>query len=168
VSLTPYQILDAVTIGVGASLLMDGWNFLLKRSFNIPSLDYCLLGRWILHMPDGTFSHPSIGAAPQKRLECPVGWVAHYTIGAILALVFIAVAPADWLLRPTLLPALLYGVGTVVFPFFVLQPSLGLGIASAKTPKPSKARIKSLGTHVVFGVGLYLCAVALRYVHSAA
>lgn len=167
-SITPHFVLSAATIGVGASLLMDAWNLFLKRAFGLPSLNYCLLGRWFLHMPEGTFVHASIAAAPARRFECPIGWLAHYTIGVVLALVFLALAPGDWLARPTVLPALLYGVGTVVFPFFVLQPSLGLGIASAKTPKPTQARLKSLGTHVVFGVGLYLCALALSHLLPAA
>jgi len=162
-----HVILAAVPLGVGASLLMDAWNLFLRRAFGIPSLNYCLLGRWLLHIPEGTFRHSSIVTAPQKRLECAVGWVAHYTIGVVFALVFLTLAPGDWLSRPTLLPALLFGVGTVVFPLFLLQPSLGLGIASSKTPKPTQARLKSLGTHLVFGIGLYLAAVALRHWPSA-
>ena len=167
-SIAPHHVLSAVAIGVGASLLMDAWNLFLKRAFGIPSLNYCLLGRWLLHMPEGTFFHSSIAAAPPRRFECPVGWFAHYTIGVVLALVFLALAPGDWLARPTFLPALLYGIGTVVFPLFVLQPSLGLGIAASKTPKPAQARLKSLVTHVVFGVGLYLCAVAVSHLPIAA
>ena len=167
-SITPCHVLSAVVIGVGASLLMDAWNFILKRAFGIPSLNYCLLGRWFLHMPEGTFVHSGIAAAPPRRFECAVGWFAHYTIGVVLALAFLTLAPGDWLVRPTVLPALLYGIGTVVFPLFVLQPSLGLGIASSKTPKPAQARLKSLVTHVVFGVGLYLCAVALSHLRIAA
>lgn len=167
-TVTPRHVLTAVALGVGASLLMDVWNLFLKRTFGIPSLNYCLLGRWVLHMPQGTFFHSSIAAAPPRRFECAVGWFAHYTIGVTLALVFLALAPGDWLVRPTVLPALLYGVGTVVFPLFVLQPSLGLGIASSKTPRPAQARLKSLGTHIVFGIGLYLCAVALSYLLVAA
>ncbi|MFN0179561.1 MAG: DUF2938 domain-containing protein [Gemmatimonadales bacterium] len=166
-SFTAHQVLGAAAIGVGASLFMDGWNLFLKRAFGIPSLNYCLLGRWFLHMPAGTFSHASIAAAAPRRFECAAGWVAHYTIGGALALGFLALAPADWLARPTLGLALLYGVGTVVFPLFVLQPSLGLGIASSKTPKPTQARLKSLVTHFVFGVGLYLCAVALSHLPVA-
>jgi hypothetical protein len=161
-SLTTHHILSAVTIGIGASLLMDGWNLFMKRVFGIPSLSYCLLGRWLLHMPDGTFSHASIAAAPQKRFECSAGWLAHYTIGVVFALVFLALASSDWLTRPTLLPAFLYGVGTVVFPLLIMQPSLGLGIAASKTPHPAQARMKSLMTHIVFGVGLYLCALGAR------
>ncbi len=140
---------------------MDVWNLFLKRAFGIPSLSYCLLGRWLLHVPAGTFSHASIAAAPQKRLECTAGWLAHYTIGVVFALVFVALAPGDWLARPTLLPALLYGIGTVVFPLFILQPSLGLGIAASRTPRPAQARLKSLVTHAVFGIGLYLFAVGV-------
>jgi hypothetical protein len=66
-----------------------------------------------------------------------------------------------------LLPALLYGVGTVVFPLFVLQPSLGLGVASSKAPRPAQARLKSLMSHTVFGIGLYVCALVVGRVLSA-
>ena len=148
------DIPGAVAMGVGATLIMDLWNLFLKRAFSIPSLDYCLLGRWLRHMPAGTFRHASITAAPPKPFECTVGWIAHYTMGVVFALGFVVLASGDWLARPTLLPALLYGVGTVVFPFFILQPSFGLGIAASRTPKPTQARLKSLATHTVFGVGL--------------
>ncbi len=57
------DVLTAVSIGVGASLLMDLWNQCLKRTFGIPSLDYYLLGRWLLHMRSGTFRHARIAAA---------------------------------------------------------------------------------------------------------
>ena len=157
-------ILGAVAIGLGATLVMDVWNLFLKRAFGIPSLNYCLLGRWLLHMPGGTFRHASIAAAPRKPFECTAGLVAHYTIGIVFALGLVAFAPGAWLARPTLLPALLYGLGTVVFPFFIMQPSFGLGIAASKTPNPAQARLKSLMTHTVFGVGLYLCALGVSWV----
>ena len=156
-------IFRGVAIGIGATLLMDLWNLFLKRAFHIPSLNYCLLGRWIRHMPGGTFRHANISTAPQKSLECAVGWIAHYSIGVVFALVFVVGVAHDWLARPALLPALLYGMATVVLPFFVLQPSIGLGIAASKTPKPAQARVKSLMTHTVFGLGLYVCALGLSY-----
>ena len=79
----------------------------------------------------------------------------------MLALGFLVLVSGEWLDRPTLLPALLYGVGTVVFPSFVMQPSLGLGIASSRAPRPAHARMKSLATHTVFGIGLYLSALVV-------
>jgi uncharacterized membrane protein YagU involved in acid resistance len=140
---------------------VDLWNLFLKRAFGIRSLDYCLLGRWLLHMPEETFRHVSITGAPEKPFECTVGWMTHYTIGIVLSLVFVVFASGDWLARPTLLPALVYGIGTVVFPFFIMQPSFGLGIASSKTPNPTQARLKSLMTHTVFGVGIWVCALGV-------
>lgn len=57
-----------------------------------------------------------------------------------------------------------YGIVTVAFPFFILQPSLGLGVAGSRTPKPAQTRLKSLVTHTVFGAGLYVCALGVSYV----
>jgi hypothetical protein len=88
---------------------MDLWNLLLKRAFSISSLDYCLLGRWLRHMPGGTLRHASILAAAPK-------------------------------------------------------PSLGLGGAASRTPNPAQARLKSIATHAVFGIGLYICACGVSYV----
>jgi hypothetical protein len=166
-SIEANNILGAIAIGLGATLVMDLWNLFLKRMFGVPSLNYCLLGRWLRHMPGGTLRHASITAAPRKSLECTVGWIAHYTIGVVFALVFVALASGDWLARPTALPALLYGIGTVVFPFFIMQPSFGLGIAASRTPNPTQARLKSLVTHTVFGVGLYVCALGVSYMLRA-
>jgi uncharacterized membrane protein YagU involved in acid resistance len=157
-------ILGAIAIGIGATLAIDLWNLFLKRAFGIPSLSYCLLGRWVRHMLGGTLRHASITAASQQPLECTVGWIAHYTIGVVFALVFVALTSGDWLARPTVLPAVLYGLGTVVFPFFIMQPSFGLGIAASRTPNPTQARLKSLATHTVFGIGLYICALGVSYV----
>jgi hypothetical protein len=166
-AVTANYILIAIAIGIGATLAMDLWNLFLARTFGIPSLNYCLLGRWLLHMPEGTFRHSSIAAASPRFFECAAGRIGHYAIGVVLALVFVVLMSGDWLARPTLLPALLYGIGTVVFPFFIMQPSFGLGIAASRTPEPTQARLKSLVTHTVFGVGLYLCALGARYVLGA-
>jgi hypothetical protein len=159
VSLEPRHAIAAIAIGIGATLVMDLWNLFLKRAFGVRSLDYCLLGRWVSHMPAGTFQHASIAAAQPKPFECTVGWVSHYSIGIVFALTFV-ILTGDWLSSPTLLPALLYGLATVVFPFLIMQPSLGFGVASARAPRPAQARLKSLATHAVFGLGLYVCALA--------
>lgn len=151
----PIDLVAGLAIGVGATLCIDAWNLFLARAFGVRSLDYCLLGRWVGHLPSGVIRHQSIAAAEARPYECAVGWLAHYAIGASLALAFVMWLAPDWIGHPTLAPALLYGVGTVVFPFFVLQPSLGLGVASSATRNPAQARLKSLATHTVYGVGLY-------------
>jgi hypothetical protein len=161
--LQPGYVIGAIAVGIGATLIMDLWNLFLKRAFGIPSLNYCLLGRWLCHMQSGIFRHANISAAPKKSAECTVGWFAHYSIGVAFALVFVFLVSREWLARPTLLPALLYGIATIVFPFFLMQPSLGLGVASSRAPNPTQARLKSLATHTVFGIGLYACGVGVSY-----
>lgn len=159
-----HSIVIAVTIGIGATLAIDLWSLFLERAFDISSLDYCLLGRWLRHMQGGTFTHANIAAAPRKHFECAAGWMAHYSIGVVFAAVFVVLASDDWLARPTLLPAVLFGICTVVFPMFIMQPSLGLGVAASKSRNPLQARLKSLGTHCVFGIGLYASALVVRYI----
>ena len=157
------SVVHGVVIGVGATLVMDLWALFLQRVVGIPSLSFCLVGRWLRHMPAGTFTHAKISAATQMRGECAVGWIAHYLIGVVFALMFLLVVSTGWLSQPTLLPAVLFGVATVVFPFFIMQPSFGFGIAASKTPDPTRARLKSLMTHAVFGLGLYGCAVGFQW-----
>lgn len=163
-SVEKHYILGGIVIGLGATLLMDLWNLFLKRAFGIASLNYRLLGRWLRHIPSGTLRHASITAAQPKPFERTVGWIAHYTIGVVFGLAFVVLASGEWLAQPSLLPALAYGISTVVFPFFIMQPSLGLGIASSRAPNPTQARLKSLATHTLFGIGLYVCALGVRQV----
>jgi hypothetical protein len=70
-----HYVIGASLVGLGATLLIDLWALFLRRGFNIPSLNYCLLGRWLLHMSSGTVMHRSIGAAQQKPHECTLGWL---------------------------------------------------------------------------------------------
>ena len=154
----------AVVVGLGATLFMDLWALFLKRAFSVASANYCLVGRWFRHMPEGTFVHASIVNASRKRFECTVGWIAHYVIGAVYALALVAFVSGSWLARPTLLPAMLFGIVSVLVPFLIMQPSFGLGIAASRTPNPTQARLRSLMAHTSFGIGLYVCAVGVSYV----
>lgn len=152
-------VFGVAAVGVGATLVMDLWNLFLKLAFGIPSLDLCLLGRWVGHMPAGTFRHERISGAAPTAGECLVGRAVHYAIGVGLAAALAVLTAGESLHRPAFLPALLFGLVTVVFPFFVMQPALGLGVASARAPDPTRARLKSLMSHAAFGLGLW--AVAL-------
>lgn len=145
-------------IGTGATLIMDMWALLLKTAFNIPSLNYAMVGRWVGHMPAGRFFHHPVMQSPAVAGEQPLGWFIHYITGIVFAAVLFTVTGQNWLYAPSLLPALLFGITTVLIPFFVMQPGLGFGIAASRTPDPKQARVRSLITHLVFGVGLYLSA----------
>jgi len=157
------SLISAIFIGLGATLTTDLWALLLKRAFKIASPNYCLVGRWLRYMPEGVFTHSNIASAPQKSAECTVGWITHYLIGITFAITFVALAGNNWLQHPTLIPAIVFGVGTVLMPFFIMQPVFGLGFAASKTPNPTQARLRSLMNHTVFGAGLYLFALLVNW-----
>lgn len=160
-------LVRAVTIGAGATVVMDLWALLLRRAFGMASLDYALVGRWIGHFPQGRFAHQSIMRAGAVRGERLLGWCAHYAIGIVFAVTLLAATGLGWARHPTLLPALLFGLLTIVVPFFVMQPAFGMGVAASRTPRPRVARLRSLMTHLVFGFGLYAAAWLAALVASA-
>lgn len=151
-------VVRSVLIGVGATLVMDAWGLFLRRGLGIVTLDYRLVGRWIGHFRYGRFVHDGIGKAAPVGGEAALGWAAHYGIGIAFAAALIAIAGPDWARAPTLSPALAFGILSVAAPFFVMQPAMGAGIAASKAPSPGRARLRSLLTHAVFGLGLYLSA----------
>ena len=154
-------VLRAVALGVGASALMDLWGLVLRRGFAVPTLDYALLGRWLAHMPRGVFVHERIGASAPVRHERALGWAAHYGIGITFAFLLLAVWGLDWARSPSIVPPLVVGLGTIAAPWFLMQPGMGAGIAGSRTPNPTATRLRNLGTHAVYGLGLYLTAVVL-------
>lgn len=160
---TPQELPTIVLIGVGATAVLDLWLVVLKR-LGVPTGSFALIGRWVAHMARGRFSHTSIARAEPVRSELAVGWVTHYAVGIVFAAVMVALQGWAWVQQPTLAPALLTGVATVVMPLFVMQPAMGSGFAASKTPAPLKNCARSLTNHAVFGVGLYLTAAALARV----
>lgn len=150
--------------GIGATLVMDGWGLAQKHLLGAAAPDFALVGRWLGHMRHGRFTHDAIAGAAPVRGERALGWGAHYATGLVFALLLPLIWGADWLRAPSPFPALLLGLATVAAPFLLMQPAFGLGIAAAKTPRPWKARQRSLVTHLVFGAGLYLAGAAAALV----
>ncbi|MDR0230068.1 MAG: DUF2938 domain-containing protein [Flavobacteriaceae bacterium] len=151
----------AIIIGVGATLFMDLYALINKRLFKIPSLDYAIVGRWIGHFKEGKFVHQNILLASPISGERVIGWCAHYLIGITFALLLLLVTGIEWVVQPTFVPAFLVGLLTTVAPFFLMQPAFGFGIAASKTPRPTIARVRSLMTHTIYGVGLYIAGIVL-------
>jgi hypothetical protein len=150
-------------IGTGATAATDAWSLLRARLFGIAAPNWGLVGRWIGHMPRGRFRHDSIARAAAVRGERLIGWLAHYAIGITFAALLLALSGGGWIAHPTPGPALLVGLATVLAPFLLMQPGMGAGIAASRTPRPNSARLQSLLTHGVFGLGLYGTA----WIHSS-
>ena len=157
------ELVSTLVIGVGATAVMDLWAGVRQRLLGVAPPNYGLVGRWLGHMRRGRLRHEAIAAAPPVRGERVIGWVAHYLIGIVFAALLPALWGREWLNQPTLWPALAVGIATVAAPFLLMQPGMGAGIAARRTPRPTAARLQSLVTHAIFGLGLYAagCAASL-------
>ena len=151
----------SVAVGVLATGVMDVWGVARQPLAGFPRADYRLIGRWFAYMPRRRFRHVNIRQSPSLPFEHFIGWCAHYMIGITFALLLVAVMGPEWLIRPTLGPAMLVGLATLVAPLFLMQPAMGAGVAGARLPNPTAARLQSLITHLVYGVGLYVAALLL-------
>lgn len=110
----------------------------------------------------GRFRHERIATAEPVRGERAIGWTAHYLIGIVFAGALLAICGLAWARQPTLAPALTLGIATVAAPFLLMQPGMGAGIAASRTPRPNSARLQSLITHAISGLGLYAAALILN------
>ena len=153
---------NALAIGIGATVFMDLWALVQKLVCRAKGLDFALVGRWAGHLALGSRTGGHISSEATIPNERALGWTIHYLTGVIFAAIFLAIMGEDWMQSPTIAPALLFGAFSVMAPFLILQPGLGAGIAASKAPKPNVARIRSLITHLMFGLGLYLSAFALK------
>ncbi|MFF7064766.1 DUF2938 family protein [Pseudomonas sp. NPDC008258] len=153
----------ALPIGIGATMVMDAWGLLLRR-LGVATLNFAMVGRWAGHLLKGRVLHQAIARAEPVRNELVWGWVIHYAIGVVFAMLLVVIVGEGWLLSPTLVPALVVGVSTVVAPLCFMQPAMGAGLFASRTPTPLRNCLKSLATHFVFGVGLFLSAGLLALV----
>lgn len=156
------SLIVACLIGIGGTALLDLWALLLKRGFGIPATNWRMVGRWIGHLPGGTFVQPQLAKARPIAGEALIGWGFHYGIGTGYGLLLLLWQGESWLRHPTLLPPLLLAWALLVLPFFVMMPGMGSGIAGSKTPKPNLTRLKSIISHTVFGLGMFGSAILLK------
>ena len=141
--------------GVGATAFTDAWALLRRRLWGTALPDWALVGRWTGYLVRGKFRHEAIGRATPIRGERIAGWIFHYVVGVVFA-AGLLLAWDDWATQPRLAPALIVGIASVAAPFLILQPGMGAGIAASRTPRPNLARLHSLATHTVFGLGLFI------------
>ena len=126
------------------------------------------VGRWLAYLPRGRFRHDPIAASPAVRGERLIGWMAHYLIGIAFAAALLAIWGLDWARHPTIGPALMVGIASVSAPFLLMQPGMGAGIAASRTARPAAARLQSLVTHGIFGLGLYAAGWVTSFVGQVA
>jgi hypothetical protein len=147
-------LLQATATGLIATMVMDVWALLLKHGAGLPTTDWAMVGRRIAYLPAGRFIHRPIAGSPPVRRELLIGWSAHYLIGVMYALLYIATI-AVTKGTPSLVSAILFGLVTLLAPWFIMQPGMGIGMFASLAPKPNLTRAINVSMHLVFGAALY-------------
>lgn len=158
---------QGLALGAGATALMDLWLLGLRRA-GVATLDFALLGRWAGHLPQGRWRHESIAKAGAVRGERALGWLVHYAVGLLFAALLLAWQGPAWLDAPRLAPALLLGLATVAAPLLLMQPAMGAGLAGRRKGPVGPNVLRSAANHLVFGLGLYLSALAIQLLRAVA
>ena len=146
---TLQTLLHIAGIGIGATAVMDLWVATLQR-FGVGTLNFDLVGRWAGHLIRGRACHSSIRESPRIAAERTWGWLTHYAVGTAFAALAAAVLGSDWLENPSFWPAVGIGVTTVAAPLLIMQPAMGYGVASSRTPTPLSNCLRSLTNHAAF------------------
>jgi len=147
-----------IVMGITATVLLDLWALVAKK-FGMPTADWGIVGRWVGHMPKGRYAYSSIVelADDSKKIkyEKIIGWVFHYAVGIFYAAIYyyLTIKLAN---PPTVYNAVAFGLATVIAPWFIMQPGMGLGVMARLSPKKTIIRLYSLSAHTVFGIGLFL------------
>jgi hypothetical protein len=161
--MTTFDLLyRSLVIGVAATALLDLWALLLNRLFGFGLPNWAMVGRWVGHIPQGRLAHDSIAEAAPVPNELAIGWVFHYAVGFVFALATLLIGGAAWAKAPTLPLPLIVGLVTVGCGWFILQPGLGNGMAASKKPDANRIRLLNIIGHIVFGLGMWFAALAVR------
>ncbi|OIX90524.1 DUF2938 family protein [Pantoea sp. Ae16] len=158
-------VAQATVAGIGATLTMDIWSLCQRYLFKVPPLQYALVGRLFLGLLRGKVRHNTILTTPPIQAEGLAGWVIHYLTGIAFAFIPVGLTGMGWYHEPEVFTAVFTAFLTLLAPFMILQPALGFGIAAARTPHPWRARLFSALSHLAYGCGLYITALA--WVHCA-
>lgn len=120
-----------------------------------------LIGRWVGYILRGKLKHADILQTPPLPGEILLGVAAHYSIGVVLTLVYLAILLAVHA-TPTVLTAVIYGIATTAFAWFLMYPTQGMGWLGRDAPGDAHLARTSLYNHVVFGLGLALWTIVLK------
>ncbi|WP_193370652.1 DUF2938 family protein [Pelagibius marinus] len=144
----------ACVSGVFATIVLDLWQRVLFVISGIPPTNWALIGRWFAHLPRGRFIHRPIGESAAVPGELALGWVMHYLVGLIYGFVYVGLMTYGFDRLPSVSNGAAFGAASVVIPWFILQPGLGIGVMGRLAPNPLVPRLNALVSHIIYGIAL--------------
>ena len=148
------EIFHIVIIGIVSCLAMDMWQRLLKLLYDINPSDWGVVGRWfVLVVFRGKIYNPTIDEEVPIKNELMIGWIVHYSV-AILYSIFFYILLEYGICTASLINGIIFGLISVVVPWFFFMPVLGKGFLGMKTPSPLMACSLAVGSHIAIGASI--------------
>lgn len=158
--MTAETIAFVLVVGIGSTIALDLWGVFTDRIGWMPGTHWPSVGRWLLGIPAGRLVLNGDDTRSYSGAEATVGWLFHYLIGIIYALVFPVVWGAGFIDAPTVLPFVLIGaVASTLAGLTLLMPGMGGGIFARKLPNTGEMIGYILIAHAVFALAEYLFAL---------
>ena len=156
-------VIEMILMGTFATYFMDFLaGFLVKRKLIHSLIKPEAVGRWFLSIFRGKFIHKDINKTPALNNEKLWCLISHYLIGIVLAGIYLLMELKEPIIRDHIWITLIYGITTVVLPWFWLFPSIGLGFLASKSPNKLIILRTNLVNHIIFGVGLFIWIVSFH------
>ena len=156
-------IIEMILMGIFATFFMDFLaGFLVKRKLIHSFIEPEAIGRWFLSMFRGKFIHKDIHKTPALNNEKLWCFISHYLIGIVLAGIYLFLEIKEPTIRDHKWMPLLFGITTVILPWFWMLPSMGLGFLASKSPNKSRIIRTNLVNHTNFGLGLFIWVVTVH------
>ena len=156
-------VIEMILMGIFATFFMDLLaGFLVKRKFIHSFIAPEAVGRWFLYMFRGKFIHKDIHKTPALKNEKLWCFISHYLIGIVLAGIYLFLESREPIIRDQIWITLIFGITTVVLPWFWLLPSIGFGFMASKSPNRSLIIRTNLVNHTSFGLGLFIWIVSFH------
>lgn len=148
-------ILQACAAGFVATVVLDLWQRLLFAVTGIPPANWALIGRWFAHLPRGRFIHRPIADSAAVPGELALGWGMHYLVGLVYGFAYVGLMVYGLDRPPSLVNGAVFGAASVVIPWFILQPGLGIGVMGRCARNPAVPILNAFTSHVIYGVALF-------------
>ena len=84
-------------------------------------------------------------------------------IGIVLAGIYLFLNLIFPVIRNQPWVSLIFGIATVLLPWFLMLPGIGLGVMASKSSNRSLIIRTNLVNHTVFGLGLFIWIITVHY-----
>ena len=145
------EIFHIFIIGILSCVMMDVWQRLLKLLYSINPSDWSVVGRWfVLVFSERQIYNPTIDQVAPIKNELMIGWIVHYSVAILYSIFFYILLECE-ICSASLINGIIFGLISVIVPWFFFMPALGKGFLGTKTPSPLMACSLAVGSHIAIG-----------------